>query len=117
MATTNSWKYLKGTTSKYHAVRTEVDGINFASKKEAKRYQELKLLERVHEIKSLKLQVPFPIIPKSKYGREIRYVADFVYITKDGEMVIEDTKGYETDVFKLKARMVAEQYGIEIKKT
>ena len=104
--------------SKYHAVRTTIDGITFASKKEAQRYRELKLLERAGEISNLQLQVPYIIIEKSKYGRAIKYVADFVYQEsgKNGPTV-EDTKGYRTDVYKLKKRLLAEKYSIEIKET
>ena len=99
--------------SKYHAIRTEVDGIKFDSKKEAKIYSELKLLERAHEISNLQLQVPYVLIEKSKYGRQIKYVADFVYKEK-GKTVVADAKGMRTDVYKLKKRMMAEKYGIEI---
>ena len=102
--------------SKYHAKRTEVDGITFASKKEANRYQELKLLEKAKQIRDLQMQVPFPLIKKSPYGREIKYYADFVYFEND-RMVVEDTKGYRTDVYKLKKRLMAELYGITIKET
>lgn len=52
--------------SKYGAVKTEVDGIKFDSKREASRYQELRLLEQAGEITNLLLQVPFELIPKSK---------------------------------------------------
>lgn len=95
--------------SKYKAVKTIVDGIKFDSKKEAKRYQELKLLEQSNEIKGLKLQVPFILIDKSEYGRVIKYVADFVYI-RDGEEIVEDCKGFRTDVYRLKKRMFEERY-------
>lgn len=100
--------------SKYHAQRTEVDGIKFASKKEAKRYVQLKAFERVGLIKNLRLQVPYQIIAKSKYGRAIKYIADFVYI-EDEQTVVEDVKGYRTDVYKLKKRLMAEVYGVEVK--
>lgn len=102
--------------TKYHAKKTEIDGITFDSKKEAKRYQELKLMERAKAIHDLQMQVPFPLIKKSPYGREIKYYADFVYYEGD-RMVVEDTKGYRTDVYKLKKRLMAEIYGIEIKET
>ena len=100
--------------SKYHAQRTEVDGIKFASKKEANRYIQLKAFERVGLIKNLRLQVPFVIIPKSKHGRAIKYIPDFVY-NEDGQMVVEDVKGFKTDVYKLKKRLMAEVYGVEVK--
>lgn len=102
--------------SKYHAKKEKVDGIMFASRKEASRYRQLKLMERAKAIQDLSLQVTFPLVKKSKYGREIKYVADFVYY-EDGRMVVEDTKGYRTDVYKLKKRLMAELYGIEIRET
>lgn len=111
---TSLWKYSTKTTSKYHAKKTVVDGITFDSKKEATHYQELKLLERAGEIHDLKLQVPFVLIDKSAHGRQIKYVADFVYY-QDGQMVVEDVKGFKTDVYKLKKRLMAERYEIEIK--
>lgn len=100
-------------TSKYKAVKTIVDGIKFDSKREAKRYQELKLLEQSNEIKELKLQVPFILIDKSEYGRVIKYIADFVYI-RDGKQVVEDCKGFRTDVYRLKKRLFEEKYKTEI---
>ena len=103
--------------SKYHAKATIIDDIRFASKKEANRYCQLKLLERAKEITNLQLQVPYTLIPKSKYGRAIKYIADFTYINKEGKEVVEDTKGFKTDVYKLKKRLMAETYGINIKET
>lgn len=102
--------------NKYKAVKVVVNGIKFDSKKEAKRYQELVLLQKTHYIRDLKLQVPFVLIEKSKYGRQIKYVADFTYI-ENGVLVVEDTKGFKTDVYKLKKRLMAEKYGIEIKES
>lgn len=99
--------------SKYKAVKTIVDGKKFDSKKEAKRYQELKLLEQSNEIKELQLQVPFILIDKSEYGRVIKYIADFVYI-RDGKQVVEDCKGFRTDVYRLKKRLFEEKYKTEI---
>ena len=105
-----------GSYSKYKAKPTEIDGIRFASKREAKRYQELKLLERAKEIQDLKLQVPYVLIQKSAHGREIKYVADFVY-EENGQTIVEDSKGFRTDVYKLKKRLMAEVYGITIRET
>lgn len=103
--------------SKYGAVKTEIDGIVFDSKHEASRYKELHLLERAGEITNLRLQVPFELIPKSKYGMPIRYIADFVYNDLNGSLIVEDAKGVKTLVYKLKRRIMAEKYGIEIKET
>ena len=116
MIITNSWKYSTNHTSKYHAKKTIVDDITFDSKKEAMRYQELKLLQRAGEIENLQLQVPYVLIEKSKHGRAIKYIADFVYEEK-GQTVVEDSKGYRTDVYKLKKRLLAEKYDIEIKES
>lgn len=87
---------------KYKAQRTEVDGIKFASKKEAARYKELKLLLEAGDIADLKLQPKFPI---ELEGQKIcSYIADFEY-TEDGERIIEDVKGYQTPIFKLKKKL------------
>ncbi len=99
--------------SKYRAIKTETDGIMFDSKHEAARYQELRLLEQVGEIENLRLQVPYELIAKSKYGRSIKYVADFVY-ERNGLTVVEDAKGVRTPVYRFKKRMMAEKYGIKI---
>lgn len=100
--------------NKYHNKKTN----GFDSKKEAKRYAELKLLERAGKISDLRTQVPYIVIEKSKYGRAVRYYADFVYFDKDiNETVVEDTKGFRTDIYKLKKRLLAEKYGIVIKET
>lgn len=103
--------------SKYGAVKTEVDGIKFDSKHEAKRYQELRLLEQAGEITNLRLQVPFELIPKSKYGMPIRYIADFTYNDGNGQLIVEDAKGVKTPVYRIKRRLMAELKGIEIKET
>lgn len=103
--------------SKYGAVKTEIDGIMFDSKHEAKRYQELRLLEQAGEITNLRLQVPFELIPKSKHGMPIRYIADFTYNDQSGQLIVEDAKGVKTPVYRLKRRIMAEIYNIEIKET
>ena len=102
--------------SKYHATKIELDGITFDSKKEAKRYNELKVLEKLKVISNLRLQVPYVLIEKSQYGRSIKYFADFVYL-KDGKTVVEDCKGMRTPIYRLKKRLMAEKYGIIILET
>lgn len=101
---------------KYRNVKTEVDGIKFDSKKEAQRWGELKILERAGEISNLQRQVPYILIDKSKYGQQIKYIADFTYQDK-GNLVVEDVKSpiSKTPVYRLKKRLMAERYGIEIK--
>lgn len=96
--------------SKYHAKKTVVDGIEFDSAKEAKRYTRLRALEEEDKIKHLRLQVPFELVPSFecdgvKY-RGTRYVADFVYV-RDGKVVVEDCKGFKTAEYKLKKKLMA----------
>lgn len=94
--------------SKYHNRKTVVDGIVFASQREAERYKELLLMQRAGVIEGLRLQVPFVLIPKSAHGAAIRYIADFTY--REGtETVIEDAKGYRTREYRLKKRLMAER--------
>jgi hypothetical protein len=97
--------------SKYKAKRTQVDGIWFASQKEAKRYSELKLMQQAGAIKNLQLQVPYDIVIN---GVKItRYVADFVYEEKD-QQIVEDSKGYKTAEYKMKRLLMWAVLGIEI---
>ena len=100
--------------SKYKAVRTVVDGITFASKKEAARYCELKLLQKSGLISDLRMQVPYEIIPKCGSNRAVKYIADFVY-NENGDMVVEDCKGMKTQVYIIKKKLMRWRYGIEIK--
>ena len=88
----------------------------FDSKLEYYPWQELKLLEKAKQITDLKRQVKFVLIDKSKYGREISYMADFAYI-QGGKLVVEDTKSTatKTRLYCLKKRLLAERYGILIK--
>lgn len=100
--------------NKYRNKPTEVDGIKFASKREAVRYSQLKLLERAGEISELARQPRFPLTVE---GRLIcTYVADFFY--KDARTqqgVIEDAKGVQTPAFKIKAKLFRAIYGQEIR--
>lgn len=113
MAMINSLKSLKKTTSKYRNKRVEYGGYKFDSIAEKDRFIELRMLETKGYIKDLKLQVPFVLIPKSKYGRDVRYIADFTYYI-DKELVVEDVKGVLTKEYKLKKRLMQEKYHITI---
>ena len=99
---------------KYNAKPTEIDGIRFDSKREAQRYQELKMLTAAGEIHSLQLQPRFELQPSFKRNgktvRAIHYVADFQYVTQNGRHVVEDTKGMATAVFKLKKKLFLYRY-------
>ena len=98
---------------KYNAKKIVIDGIEFDSKKEGKRYQELKMLEKAGKIKDLKLQPKFLLQESFKYKgktqRAIFYIADFEYI-KDGKRIVEDVKGVKTDVYKLKKKLFLKKY-------
>jgi hypothetical protein len=94
--------------SKYGAKKVIIDGITFDSKKEARRYFELTLLEKAREISGLELQVKFELegadgrVLVSDSGRRLSYVADFTYRDQSGALIIEDAKGMETPAYKLK---------------
>lgn len=99
--------------SKYRAVKTVVDGITFASKLEAKRYGELKLLERSGKISQLIVQPRYPIAVNGYLV--CTYVADFRYWDHEQQTtVIEDCKGVATQVYKLKARLLHAALGYTI---
>ena len=118
--------------SKYHnrKVRTS-DGIVHDSRKEAVRWNDLKLMEKAGEITELKRQMEFLLIPpqyeeietagrKKKTKRKLVergcvYRADFVYHDKNGEMVLEDTKGYTTKDYIIKRKLMLYVYGIRIR--
>ena len=104
---------------KYNARKTTVDNIVFASKREAARYVELKLLQRAKRIADLECQPQFPIVVN---GQTVaKYVADFQYreLAWDFEivenLVVEDVKGMKTPVYRLKKNLVEAQYGIQIR--
>ena len=116
---------------KYRAVKTTIDGITFASKREAKRYTELKILEKAGYITHLELQPEYPITIN---GIKIcKYIADFRYFTVRAEsnepsynskgewqtptltgdtegQIVEDSKGFKTPIYRLKKKLVEACY-------
>ena len=84
------------------------DLVTLDSKKEAKRFDELILLAKQGIIKNLTLQPEFEIIPTVKWNKKtlckIKYIADFKY-EKDGKIIIEDVKGFKTDIYNIKKRL------------
>lgn len=86
------------------ADRRTVDGITFDSLAEARRYSELRLMERAGEIAQLELQ------PVYLLHAGIKYRADFRYRDKDGREVVEDVKGHLTDVYRLKKKLLLADY-------
>lgn len=105
--------------NKYHNKKVIQDDMVFDSQKENTRYNALKWLLKANEIRDLELQKEFilqePFELNGKKYRAIKYVADFVYKDKDGNIIVEDAKGYRTEIYKLKKKMMAYKYGIEIK--
>lgn len=116
-------KYRGLSGSKYGNRRTQVDGIWFDSKGEAEHYKILKLREEAGEIHSIELQPGFRFMHKGEYlkmrskgypnGRTIKYKADFSFI-ENGKRVVQDFKGYDTDVSRLKRALVELFHGIRI---
>lgn len=101
--------------SKYGAVPTICDGIRFDSKREAERYGELKLLVIIGEISNLELQPKYTLQgsfkSQGKTYRPITYKADFRYVEcATGGVVVEDVKGFKTEVFKIKEKLFRHRY-------
>lgn len=124
--------------SKYYSVKTIVNGIVFDSKKEAKRYRELLIMEKAGLISDLELQKKYVLIPtqreqcnevyskgsqkgEKKLGRvlekECSYFADFVYKDENGNMIVEDCKGIRTEAYKIKKKLMLYIHGIRLKET
>jgi len=108
---------------KYRNTKTEVDGIVFDSKKEAARWQQLKLQEAAGSIKDLRRQVPFELAPAVVLdGRKkpaLRYLADYVYL-EDGLLTVEDCKSEITrkaPAYRIKKHLMATVHKLHIKET
>lgn len=111
--------------NKFNAKKMVTPEGTFDSRKEHRRWCELKLLERAGKIRDLRRQVKYVLIPSQYEGqyrklleRECSYVADFVYIdVESGKEVVEDTKGVRTDAYKIKRKLMLFKYGIQIKES
>jgi hypothetical protein len=118
--------------NKYGNKKAKHDGIIFDSRRERSRYIALSALQRAGEISDLRMQVSFELIPavyetvekqlKTKVKmvercvqKATHYIADFVYKDKDGNLVVEDSKGVKTKEYILKKKMMRAFLGIEIK--
>ena len=115
---------------KYHNKKIEIDGKIFDSRKEARRYKELSLLERAGEIQDLQTQVKFILIPTQREAdtigkrggvhkgkvieKECAYIADFVYM-ENGKKVVEDTKGFKTKDYIIKRKLMLYVHKIRVK--
>ncbi len=106
--------------NKYKNQKCTVNGIVFDSKKEARRYGELLLMERAGTITDLQRQVTFELIPKQKDPdggcvRPATYIADFVYYDRERmQTVVEDVKGVRTPAYTLKRKLMLYIHGIKI---
>ena len=101
--------------SKYKNKKVLIDGIEFDSRLEANRYFQLKILEKAKEIKDLRRQVKFELQESYKKNNKriqsINYVADFVYYDfRKNKTIVEDTKGFKTEIYKLKKKIFEYKY-------
>ena len=119
-------------TSKYHARKITTPEGTFDSRKEHRRWQELCLLQRGGVISDLRRQVAYTLIPEQRepditgprggvkrgklMERPVDYVADFVY-QKDGQTVVEDSKGVRTKDYIIKRKLMLWVHGIRILET
>lgn len=118
--------------SKYGNKKAKHDGMIFDSRRERNRYIILSALQRAGEISDLRMQVAYELLPaiyemeekqlKTKVKmvqrcaqRAVHYIADFVYKDKEGNEVVEDTKGMRTKEYLLKKKMMRALLGIQIK--
>lgn len=109
--------------NKFNAKKIVIQGQTFDSMKEARRWRDLTWLERGGVIRGLTRQVKYTLIPKQYINgklkeREVTYIADFVYQDENGQLVVEDVKGYKKGphyaVFVLKRKLMLSVYGIEV---
>lgn len=126
--------YRRKKGNKYGSKKVTCGGEVFDSKKEARRFQALKILEKAGDITDLRRQVPFELIPNQyvptdeiyrkgpKKGqpkmklaeRKCVYIADFVYIDSSGRKVVEDTKGVRTKDYIIKRKLMLFVHGIQV---
>lgn len=114
--------------SKYHNNKVVFGGIRFDSKREARRFSELRILEKAGVIQNLRRQVPFELIPTQKLPKpykkpgnkgmtrsegSVKYIADFVYERGD-ETIVEDTKGMRTPDYIIKRKLMLFVHGIQV---
>lgn len=98
--------------SKYHNIKTVVNGITFDSKREAFYYNLYRKREKAKELFNLQRQIPY--VFKLDDKKIFTYKADFQYIDTDGKTHVIDVKGVLTPVFRLKKKLIEAQHNIEI---
>lgn len=106
----------KPSRNKYHAKKSD----GYDSRKEHRRANELRLMQRAGLITNLREQVSYELIPTQRGAdgkvleRACDYIADFVYTDKDGKTVVEDTKGVKTKEYIIKRKLMLHVHGIRI---
>lgn len=107
-------------TNKFNNKKVEIDGMTFDSGREAKRYQELRMLEAAGVISDLRLQVCYELAPsvviRGRRKPPLRYFADFTY-QDNGNLVVEDSKGNRDTSYIIKRHLMMSVHGIEITET
>jgi hypothetical protein len=100
--------------NKYGAKPTVVGDLWFASKHEARVYNELQLLEKAGQISKLQRQVPYVL--RAEGGAVVgRYIADFAYYDNTADtFCVADAKGVRTELYKWKKRHFEAEFGIKI---
>lgn len=126
---------IKKKENKYHAEKCEYNGELFDSIKERDRFIQLKLLERCGQVSNIRRQVSYELIPAQreadKLGKRggikkgktiekaINYIADFVYVDRNGDEIVEDCKGYKIGgayaLFVVKRKLMLYMHGIRVK--
>lgn len=105
--------------SKYKNKKVIYDGIEFDSQKEGNYYLKYKTMQDLGIIKDLKIQPVYELQPSFKLNgktyKKITYRADFSYVSvEDNKIHIIDVKGFKTDIYKLKKKLMAYKYKLEI---
>ena len=121
--------------AKYGNKKCQYDGLTFDSKHEMQRYRDLYLLQKAGEIKNLRTQVAFMLIPEQRetshelykagphkgekkpgklIERKCEYIADFVYMDKDGNYIVEDAKGMHTKEYLIKRKLMLYMHKIRV---
>lgn len=99
---------MKYNKHKFNAVPTKVDNIHFASKKEARYYEQLKILQKAGDVVFFLRQVPFDL------PGGVKYRVDYQEFRKDGTVHFIDVKGFKTDKYIMKKKMVESLYPVII---
>ena len=111
--------------NKYHAEKTLriIDGkkVYFDSKHEAERWDELRVLEIAGKIQQLQRQVKFSLLPAQRdedgriLERPVTYIADFAYLDRDENYIVEDAKGAKTEAYKIKRKLMLYVHKIRVR--